>query len=342
MLNDEKELKVDYYRQLLKRSQTFLTELDDKSGLNETSRSTFSSRSNSNSNSNLFRSKSSLNIRHSSSSTLTSSKSSSTIDEQLIETRQRCHQRLLTCSRRKLRLLSLQEQNEKRHLGFKRFIDNLDDKRSSNIRRYQIELRDYLLNRLETDRLKEEMIFIKEKIDHLKEEKKNYLSIIDLVQKSIPLFPLGTLQGGTEGIRSLILRYQTLVETKEYFQQRDFSKEKQDKRRELQLLILSHHTNIAKLNTRLSQLHQYLNDLQKTESIKEEEMFYQMDFDRIHNTTLSQLLSSINYLYDRYRLPFQLKQSKSNLNPRDKLKIIQDFILYRSDLIQRTKPNLPD
>ena len=48
-------------------------------------------------------------------------------------------------------------------MGFKRFVDNLDEKRSSNIRRYQIELRDYLLNRLETDRLKEELILLKQK-----------------------------------------------------------------------------------------------------------------------------------------------------------------------------------
>lgn len=47
--------------------------------------------------------------------------------------------------------------NERRHLGFKVFVDSLDEKRSSNIRRYQKELRDYLLNRLETDRLKQEL-----------------------------------------------------------------------------------------------------------------------------------------------------------------------------------------
>jgi hypothetical protein len=35
----------------------------------------------------------------------------------------------------------------------------------------------------------------------------------------------GLLQGGPDGIKSLILRYQTLVETKNDFQQRDFSKE---------------------------------------------------------------------------------------------------------------------
>ena len=41
------------------------------------------------------------------------------------------------------------------------------------------------------------------------------------------------------------------------------------------------------------------------------------------NATLSQLLSSINYLYDRYRLVYQLKQAKADATPKEKLRTIQ-------------------
>jgi hypothetical protein len=63
------------------------------------------------------------------------------------------------------------------------------------------------------------------RIDELKEEKEHYSHITNIVEKAIPLFPAGLLQGGSDGIKSLILRYQTLVETKYQFEQRDFSNE---------------------------------------------------------------------------------------------------------------------
>ena len=63
------------------------------------------------------------------------------------------------------------------------------------------------------------------RIDQLKKEKSSYYSIINIVQKAIPLFPPGLLQGGSDGVKSLILRYQTLVQTKYQLEKRDFSKE---------------------------------------------------------------------------------------------------------------------
>ncbi|CAF4731117.1 unnamed protein product, partial [Rotaria sp. Silwood2] len=115
------------------------------------------------------------------------------------------------------------------------------------------------------------------------------------------------LQGGSDGVKSLILRYQTLVETKSSFEQRDFSKEKQERRQKLQILILEHNTRIAKLSTRLAQLHNKLNDLKKNESIKEEQLINKTDSKRSTTTILSQIELSINYLYDRYRLIHQIK-----------------------------------
>lgn len=48
---------------------------------------------------------------------------------------------------------------------------------------------------------------------------------MDIVKKAIPLFPPGLLQGGSDGVKSLLSRYETLVQTKQQFLQRDFSKE---------------------------------------------------------------------------------------------------------------------
>ena len=50
---------------------------------------------------------------------------------------------------------------------------------------------------------------------------------MDIVKKAIPLFPPGSLQGGSDGVKSLLSRYETLVQTKEDFEQRDFSQEVQ-------------------------------------------------------------------------------------------------------------------
>ncbi|CAF3992383.1 unnamed protein product [Rotaria sp. Silwood1] len=167
----KEETSVDYYRKLLNSAKIFLTEVDGISSTNRSERVSVS--------------------QSRSESDQSSSIDSEDIDKQLISTRQRCHQRLLTCSRKKLRLLALQQQNDKRHLGFKKFVDNLDEKRSANIRRYQIELRDYLLKRLEADRLRQDLHLLNIKIDQLKQEKQSYSNVIDIVQKAIPLFPPG-------------------------------------------------------------------------------------------------------------------------------------------------------
>jgi hypothetical protein len=86
------ESRGDFYRKLLSHARIFLTEVDGKSS---GSVSESQSRSVSPSSSSII---------------LTKSNNCSQINDQLISTRQRCHQRLLTCSRKKLRLLSLQEQ----------------------------------------------------------------------------------------------------------------------------------------------------------------------------------------------------------------------------------------
>jgi len=80
-----------FYRKLLNSAKIFLTEVDGQSST-------------------------SINESLSSSQTRSLSPSSSIsinnhdINKDLILTRQQCHQRLLICSRKKLRLLSLQEQ----------------------------------------------------------------------------------------------------------------------------------------------------------------------------------------------------------------------------------------
>jgi hypothetical protein len=63
------------------------------------------------------------------------------------------------------------------------------------------------------------------RIDQLNEEKKQYLPILDIVRQAIPLFPRGSLQGGADGVIGLVSRYETLVQTKNDFEQRDYSKE---------------------------------------------------------------------------------------------------------------------
>ncbi len=86
----EESSSVDFYRKLLHSAKIFLTEVDVRSS---TSKNESLSR-----NPSISISPSSISINN------------SNIDQQLISTRQQCHQRLLTCSRKKLRLLSLQEQ----------------------------------------------------------------------------------------------------------------------------------------------------------------------------------------------------------------------------------------
>jgi hypothetical protein len=78
----EKHSSPQFYRQLLNNAKIFLTEIDNES------ESTIS---------NEF-------------SEVSETINDSNINKQLKTTRQECHQRLLTCSRKKLRLLSLQEQ----------------------------------------------------------------------------------------------------------------------------------------------------------------------------------------------------------------------------------------
>jgi hypothetical protein len=86
----EESSSVDFYRKLLHSAKVFLTEVDVRSS---TSNNESVSR-----NPSISISPSSISIN------------GSNIDQELISTRQQCHQRLLTCSRKKLRLLSLQEQ----------------------------------------------------------------------------------------------------------------------------------------------------------------------------------------------------------------------------------------
>ena len=69
------------------------------------------------------------------------------------------------------------------------------------------------------------MFFLLVRIDELKRAKLPYYPIIEIVQKAIPLFPPGALQPGSDGLKSLMLRYQTLLETKQQFQRRDYTKE---------------------------------------------------------------------------------------------------------------------
>jgi hypothetical protein len=85
----EKHSSPQFYRQLLNSAKIFLTELDDRSQSSVSDDSYLNNQKN-------FVSQS-----------LTTD---SNINTQLKTTRQECHQRLLTCSRKKLRLLSLQEQ----------------------------------------------------------------------------------------------------------------------------------------------------------------------------------------------------------------------------------------
>jgi len=92
---------VDYYRQLLKSAKVFLTEIPNENSSNRSRNET--------------RSKSSFSSSFPTNSIASSPippppSSQCAIDEQLHVTRQSCHQRLLTCSRKKLRLLDLQEQ----------------------------------------------------------------------------------------------------------------------------------------------------------------------------------------------------------------------------------------
>ncbi len=94
------------------------------------------------------------------------------------------------------------------------------------------------------------------------------------------LFIKGLLQGGSDGVKSLILRYETLVQNKTDLQQRDFSKEKQERRLKLQQLILDHNTRIAKISTRIAQLHDQLNQFQRKESMREEKFINQIDIKR--------------------------------------------------------------
>ncbi len=50
----------------------------------------------------------------------------------------------------------------------------------------------------------------------------------------------------------------------------------------MQKLVLDHNTRIAKLSTRLAQLHDQLNNLQKQESMKEQRFINQSDTKRLN------------------------------------------------------------
>lgn len=89
-METETESSVIFYRKLLNSAKVFLTEVDRRSSISGSDTVSVGQ------------------SRPSSQSSI--SVASKEIDQQLISTRHRCHQRLLTCSRKKLRLLALQEQ----------------------------------------------------------------------------------------------------------------------------------------------------------------------------------------------------------------------------------------
>jgi hypothetical protein len=89
---EKRSSSVDFYRKLLHSAKVFLTEVDGRSSTSSSIDESVSS------------------IQSDSTSPSSVSINNGDIDKQLILTRQECHQRLLTCSRKKLRLLSLQEQ----------------------------------------------------------------------------------------------------------------------------------------------------------------------------------------------------------------------------------------
>jgi hypothetical protein len=89
-----------FYRKLLNSAKIFLTEVDGRSSTSV--------------NESVSRSQSRSSLSPSSSVSI----NNRDINKDLISTRQECHQRLLTCSRKKLRLLSLQEQVRKKKILF--------------------------------------------------------------------------------------------------------------------------------------------------------------------------------------------------------------------------------
>ena len=88
----------EFYRQLLVQTRVFLTELD----VDDDRQSSIPSRSDTSKRNELFRSASAVSFSRPT--------TASSGNEEFTSTRQRCHQRLLACSRKKLRLLTIQEQ----------------------------------------------------------------------------------------------------------------------------------------------------------------------------------------------------------------------------------------
>lgn len=82
----EKHSSVEFYRKLLNSAKVFLTEVDERSSIHSSNQSEISV------------------------SQLSNPQHDLNLTKQLKSTRHECHQRLLTSSRKKLRLLSLQEQ----------------------------------------------------------------------------------------------------------------------------------------------------------------------------------------------------------------------------------------
>lgn len=87
----------EFYRRLLHSAKVFLTEIDERSSSTTTTTA------------NSFNPTPSPEQPRPRSQ-LSSSTKDPSLNRLLKSTRQQCHQRLLTCSRKKLRLLSLQEQ----------------------------------------------------------------------------------------------------------------------------------------------------------------------------------------------------------------------------------------
>ncbi|CAF1282640.1 unnamed protein product [Adineta steineri] len=318
-VDEKEESRAFFYRKLLENAKVYIKEIDRRD-----------SRS---------KSISDLSISYDECRSLTPSTISihnEDMNQEFLSARQHCHQRLMSCSRKKLSLLSIYDKHDKQYSKFQKFLDDLDSKRRTSIRRYQIELKDYLLKRLEADQLKQEVNILNKKVREFDEERQHYLHIVNLIEKTIRLFPSGLLQKESSGVKSLISRYETLNESRKKFEKRDYQKEKIKCQKEFSQFLIDHNIRTAKLSTRTAQLYDKLEDLEKESINLEQKLINQMDLKRSRTTIISQVEACINYLFEHYRLSHQTKLTE-DYTFSQKLKTVQDFILYRMDLVQRGK-----
>ncbi|CAF1367455.1 unnamed protein product [Adineta ricciae] len=296
------ESKVLLYKSLLEYSKVFLTEIPLQQ-----SRSSSVNESISRDEKEISSTRSSFNE----------------IDKDLLSKREDCQQRLSLCSRRKLSLLAFQDKNDKQHSKFQKFIDDSNLKRSKSLRQYQIELRDYLFKRLEGDQLKQQYDQLNHELYELDQQRKLYL-------------PYRLLQDASNDAKSLILRYNTLYDVKKLLNDRDYQNEKTEKINEKERFKEKQKLEMTQLETRCAQLYEQLTYLKNQVNNQEQKLIEQMDLRRNRTQTISRIESCIYYLYERYCLPHQIKQIKGDCSIAEKLKTIQDFILYRIDLVNRT------